>query len=1096
MSTENTCANAIEELDAMLCKLDPDACVKFFSGMSEKERKIYVERAMQWYEINLAGTETSLFWGNMLELSDSLPKRTREQLLLLRQVDKGEIKISPKVKERAASGVCRLALTACAGLSELRKLPFPSTEHAFAIMRDRKPKHLDRWLDFACGQSPYESWELARSFEKDGISSVERGDGYWLAMALSLGQKEADELISYLQADSELCSVLIWKMLESDGAMRALSDPSGINAQVNDRRRVGLDNDWRNWSNRIENSRRASYMWRMVLTELAQKNPEYQEKIMDIVFTWLARLSSDTESKATSGMAGEQSPVSWFQSLHDDINLSSELRSKNASRYIGLLSLKDSSTLSWAIAQLQSCVDQSLPVDDLLANLSRVYYHKRKDPALAALKLVEVLEKNKMISRDAASSTALEGLEHSSVEVQKKVLSYLRKSKNLDNEQTIDALQCRVETLSGLVKKEVLELIAKHSGNTVDEEGSAELESFEPEAELDLADLKDRVSRLNTKYVEMAEIHRALNCLETDSPLPAPAALDSVEIPRLDPSRKIASIENVDDLIFLFLHVLETNVSADDVERLIDGLMRLNHIRPHDFDNRVSSLRKKLQPSEDRMRDAPSSWVPFNGISQIMDLQSLAMSWLNSKEEKNVDGVGFFKQVMKAFGMPQENPLPGFFETAMNAVTNSAPPLQFFSERSKALVRHVARRRSLPLLSAPTHQGGWIDPRVIPERLSAWEKQDTKPDKADLIQMLLRLAPEHRKECLEKIPQKGDEHIRAIRYALGDEVRAPLDTAELWIAAFRCREPRGSSKLMQERFPGLGPDSAIAAKYVENMENYKLRHDGVYGTSWNATEMTPLEVHPPVNFRTNIRFFPIELLHDRRSFWDAGNDIIELYFLSNREPYLCYLARRMAIYLDSQGDYWKSSWNSLFDPDISLAQMGSWVLVLGLSSKSQDAARLALDALIAAIEEDRIDGSKFGERMGRVYTTEKITLSRWITALREVLRISPLHLHFVQTAAEACVAELPLSLASKPPVPLIELLYDASLSAKYSIRNVKARNFLEQVQGKGKAAKLAKLLLELSPLNESKHRRQAAVQMLEARIQRAERWQKWQRLET
>ncbi|MBX9691462.1 MAG: hypothetical protein K2Z81_03695, partial [Cyanobacteria bacterium] len=462
MSGESA-VTTIDDLDAMLSKLDGDEVVKFFAGMTEKERKPFAERAMLWYEIGLANIETSLFWGNVLAFSDDLPKRTREQITLLKKVESGEIKISSKVKSRESTGVSRLALTACAGLSELRKLPFPDAKPAFEIMRDRKPKWLDRWLDFACGLTPYESWELAREFEREGICQAEHGEGYWLAMALTLGQKPADELVAVLNSDAELIDTMVWQMLGSDAAIRALSDPTGINAQVNDRRRVTLDTDWRNWSLRVENSRRASYIWRTVLADCAQKNQSYQDRLLDIVFEWLARLSGDAESKPTSGLAGELTPVAWFQGLHDEMNLSAEQKGKLAVRYIGLLSLKDSSTLNWTVQNLQDCDAQSLPVEDLVMNLSRLFYHKRKDPAVSALKLIESLEKNKLLTKKEAANAAIEALEHPSVEVQKKVLSYLKKSKMLDSAETITALQSRAEGLSGLVKKSVLEIVAKHS---------------------------------------------------------------------------------------------------------------------------------------------------------------------------------------------------------------------------------------------------------------------------------------------------------------------------------------------------------------------------------------------------------------------------------------------------------------------------------------------------------------------------------------------------------------------------------------------------------------------------------------------------------
>jgi hypothetical protein len=92
---------------------------------------------------------------------------------------------------------------------------------------------------------------------------------------------------------------------------------------------------------------------------------------------------------------------------------------------------------------------------------------------------------------------------------------------------------------------------------------------------------------------------------------------------------------------------------------------------------------------------------------------------------------------------------------------------------------------------------------------------------------------------------------------------------------------------------------------------------------------------------------------------------------------------------------------------------------------------------------------------------------------------------------ETCLAELPAELASKPPIPLIELLFELCHSSSLAIDNDGCRKFLTQIQGKGKAAKLAKLLLELPPGMDAKHRKRVAVQILEARVKRAERWRSW-----
>lgn len=1080
-----------DELDKLICKNDLEECVVAFSKLAEKERKVLAERASQWNEIGTAFDQATNwmipFWE---QNQDQLPKTLRNQIALVKKVKNGEIKIPDKVSDSSFREMVRLVLTATAGLTDLRKLPLPSPAHAFEIMRDRKPNWLDRWLNLACQRAPHVVFEMVRAFEKDGIKA-DRDEGYWLAMALTLGQKDAEALLKELRADDELREQMLWQMLESDEAIRVISDPSGINEQLRRSRRSRSElDDWRHWGQRLQESRHASYIWKLVLSELASNNEISQTKLTDVIFTWVARLSGDAESKASSAMAGELSPAGWFQALYEELKFDRCKKSELADRYIGLLAMKDTSTLTWSLQNLSDCEAGELPVDDLLANITRVFYLKRKEPAATALKLIEQLMLKEAISKTQAAQVVVEAFEHSSSDIQKKALSFLKKSKTIEDPYVLQGLNDRLERMNALVKKEVLETSAKYSAAPTCE---SQAEGFSSQERVDLAGLIEQAKQLDPGLADLAGVGEMLKALSDGASVPGALGLDSMDIPRLDPSKKIVPLDNLDDLIFSYLHVLEGSAGADEVERLLDGIMRLCDQRPADFENRVSSLRKKIKPTVELLERKPPIFQPFTGQSPIMDLHSLAIGWLDSKDTsvKKADFLDHMKAMFKVAADGIQDEIPEFLKSAIGRTFEMAPALSFFSQRVQGLLPLVAKRRPLPLLAAPTHQGGWIDPLVLPERLAAWKAAGVARDKADVIQTMLRLAPQHRLEALAQMPAGNDEDIRAIRYALGDEMKAPFSSPEIWVAAFRCREPRGTNTFLKERFPDLGPDSAVPAVYVENMDGYKKRPDGIFGVGWQREwELLPIESKPDFKYRSNIRLFPLELMHEKNVLWEGGSNLLEYYFPLERESFFAYLTRRMAVYIDSQGTYWQTSWNTTFDPDVRLNGMASWFLLLALSAKQQEMSRLALDATICGIEDGRLDGISFGAKMARVFASEKITLSRWVNALREISRISPLHNYFIVQTLEECLANISLEYCFKPPLPLIELLYEASLSCAYVVENESARKFLSKVQGKGKGAKLSKLILDLpKSARTDSNRRAVLVQILEARIQRAERWQ-------
>src|SRR5262249_7226080 len=72
----------------------------------------------------------------------------------------------------------------------------------------------------------------------------------------------------------------------------------------------------------------------------------------------------------------------------------------------------------------------------------------------------------------------------------------------------------------------------------------------------------------------------------------------------------------------------------------------------------------------------------------------------------------------------------------------------FVDARMEEIERRVFLRQPSVLLAAPTHRRGWIDPRELVRRLKETQSERLNLRKADLIQSLLRLAPDHRNAAL------------------------------------------------------------------------------------------------------------------------------------------------------------------------------------------------------------------------------------------------------------------------------------------------------------------------------------------------------------
>ena len=1059
------------ELDHMLACKSQTACVEFFAGKPEADRKAVAARALEWYEVADAFRLSGSLMVRMAEqFGPMVPKQAQKVLGLIREIESGRRVFPREARDKDCLPAVRLAALASAGLTDIRKMGVPEPEHAFAIMRDRRPRWLDRWLNFACESQPVGTWDMVRRCELEGLATAEQGSGYWLSMALTLGQKEAAQLIDQLQADPPLLEQHVWSMLQNDAAVRALSDPTSVSNQLLDRRNLFQDVDWQAWPRRGEQWNRASYIWKVVLTELALADPCVRDRLLDICFSWISRLSADGESRPAITYVQTVSPAGWFHALHDELKLSSKDKEKLLTRYVRLLSTRDPGTLIWTLKTVGECSPQALPVDDLLATVPNVLANKRKEPAVSALKFLETLARNEPLRVDQIGLAALSGLEHRSTDIHKRTLSLLKKTKALKHEVVRAELKERLDSVGGLAKKEALELLGQ-AAPVVDQVSSDSPPDID-ECGKDEESILSRARRLEPALAKSADIDAAVAAVVDNAELPRCLTLDSPHIPRLDPLERLEPVANLDDLVYLYLHVLEGGAAAEDFERVLDGVLRLCDARPDDFASRTSSLAKKVDQVLANV-DQAFSPKPFTGVSPMVDLAALARSWIGSR----VFQPGFIKPILEAVGIGLDNPL----------VTPS--PLSFFSERVHSIARLVSKGRALPMLSAPTHRGGWIDPLVMPWRMAKWRQAGVKLDKADFIQALLRLAPERREGALESLPKTAEEEIRALRWALGAELTGSLSTAEIWVAAFRCREPRGQSELLRDRFPGLGPDAAERATYKETLKQFADRPDSIFGTTMGyLPESLPIESEPPLKRRQGIKYFPTELLHDRAMRWEAS-DLLEVIWPLDRESYLAYQTRRMALYLDSQGTYWQSARNCLFDPDTPTCGSGAWLIALSLSAKQPEAARSGLDALIASIDDGRLDGPTFGTVMGKLLPTGKITLVRWTRALKDVARISAIHSHFVVSALEQCMATLSVDDSKSSVIPLLELLYETTTTCGAGIAAEPARSSLQCIEGKGKGAKLAKLLLDLPVDRGSQHRKQVALQTLEIRVQRVERWQ-------
>jgi hypothetical protein len=167
--------------------------------------------------------------------------------------------------------------------------------------------------------------------------------------------------------------------------------------------------------------------------------------------------------------------------------------------------------------------------------------------------------------------------------------------------------------------------------------------------------------------------------------------------------------------------------------------------------------------------------------------------------------------------------------------------------------------------------------------------------------------------------------------------------------------------------------------------------------------------------------------------------------------------------------------------------MALLLLTLGLAAKQASEYGLATDALIAAIDDGRIDGLLLGGSMRALLSSGLIKPTRWAKTLSDAARVSPLHARTIAHAIQIAMAE---GLADPPRdlLSLLELLKELLVQSGETVSPQSLRTWLEGWKTSGKTAKVVKDLLALAHNDDSTVRQAAAIRALSQRIERAERW--------
>jgi len=719
----------------------------------------------------------------------------------------------------------------------------------------------------------------------------------------------------------------------------------------------------------------------------------------------------------------------WYAQFHGLLQPTVAERVERIDRYLRLVDLRQASALEVAYDALDALLKAGkLPVDRVAERVGGLVPARPKSTVKRFLKLLDAGAGQQPAAKRAVARAAADALQHESPEVHDAAIGMIERLGDRGDKELARRLS------------ELLPLVAASQRTRLETWlGLRSTGANTPVSDEFVA----RAERLERAFSELAGVPEALAAVRGGTPAPGLQRLGDPRIPRLDPDRQVRPIESLDELIDTFLRVLEGTVDLEEADRVLDGVSRFCAEHPPDFGSRTASLRKRasdLLSQKDAFDQMP---LPFSGRVAVADFCALALMWIDRADFSVENGPVSLTELVPTDWWQLD--FSGYRALG-----------RFHSRRLFEIGKRAREGRSTPLLAMPTHGGCWIDPRACVRRM----KRHGPTSHYDFVQALLRLAPDGRSDALKEAAALDGEQGDALRYALGGEVEIGT-TAAYWIAAARSRAPYDDDPRVEARHPGLGPNAGLAARFSVRVEHGALR----------------LERTPPMPSRTADDLPTVLMLASHCDGWDAA------VWPAAADSFFVLQAKRLPMVMESVGTFWQGDWRTLLDPDAPLGPVSRAMIALGMSLRNPAIARLAQDALIAALDDGRLDGPSLAEMLTTFIAHGKLKPARWLKALTECARVSPLHAQAVRVAVDGVIPALPADSRVLPAAleMLLELCIESGQPA------MACRPTLEGPTGSGRTARLAHRLLAVQAGPTAAEA--ASERTLKNRVERAERWQ-------
>ncbi len=376
-----------EKLDAIITAGDVAACIAFFCGANETERKKVAKVAQN----------------HMREIA----KRTSMPARLLGALARTQI--GPSITSLAHSynispdafKVVEVAVLASGSLSQWKSLGLEwiSPELVYTILNDRRPPWLDQLVEVLLEPRPpfrtTSCWSQVRRMIRDGLCQKPTSSAYLEGMLVTLpseSSNRSEDLKTLLLEDPGLLEDEIWRIFECE--------PQAGNIQILSTYYSG-ENHRNNWEH--------------ALKELAREGKIPRARLLDATLDGLDRDFHEQRAR-------------WFAALHELLEPTSSERAGFASRYLILLASRNPSTVGFALNALK-ILDNAEQLDPvaLVASIAPAVQARTKGTIRLALQLLDRVAKRgaPSVSGSQAAIVAADALVHEAPDIQGAVIDLI-----------------------------------------------------------------------------------------------------------------------------------------------------------------------------------------------------------------------------------------------------------------------------------------------------------------------------------------------------------------------------------------------------------------------------------------------------------------------------------------------------------------------------------------------------------------------------------------------------------------------------------------------------------------------------------------------